>query len=922
MLRLARSSTFCNTLSIELLLLGSPELLVDGLPVQVDTRKAIAIVAMLAEDATASRDSIAAMLWPESDESRARSALRRTLSALRSALGDVSFSADRRQVILSDTVKSDVAEFRAALRAVKDHAHGQVDVCQGCMPVLEDAASLYRGDFLAGFSLRDAPAFEDWVRPLVERYRLDAGDVAERLSAGRASLGDYRGAIEAAKRWIELDSLHEPAYRNLMLLSAWAGDRAGAVEAYRSCVSVLSAELGVSPLEETTELYEAILDEDLPPAPGPRRRVRMESGPPVVPLGVELLGRDEELGVLASELERMADGPGVVVLTGNTWCGKTRVLEEAAAVAQGAGRRVLIARGYRSERSLPYGIAVQLLRAAQANDWYDEASLPTWVRAEVSRLLPELAPDGPRTEPLSESLLLEAVTFLVGRIATVSGLLVVIDDALWVDAASATMLSYARRRLGDAPVLFLLAMRADVSPLGAGAPEVEGLTADATIIVLDPLTADDLASSIPDPAARYDLIERTGGIPVLVAEYLGGARAEAPTGGVRRYVEAMLAGLDGLSQQVLAAAAAVDGVFDVHLLRSVSGRAETEVVDAVETLLRRRVLREVPGLGGFGFALDGIGAAVYSSLSPVRLRLLHGRAAQAFREMAGDPDAVRAATIARHVRLSGDDGAASTWYATAGHLAAEVFALSEAEASFREALALDHPDPTHLRLALGEVLLIGGRYSDALDVFQVAAATADGPDRSLAEHRIGEVHRRLGRFDLAEQHFRLAEAEHPDPSSLFADWALLRHRQGGGKHAVDLAERGVALANAAGDRRAESRARDILGIVADDASELEQALALAGDDPMLRMAALNSLAYAVAADDPTRALDAVEEALVLAGTVGDRHRQAALLNHLADLLHRLGRRPESEAALTEAVRLFADIQPDSWEPEVWLLTRW
>ncbi len=921
MLRGQPSSTFCNTL-IELRLLGSPELLVDGVPARVDTRKAIAIVALLVEEPSVARDTIAALLWPESDETRARSALRRTLSALRSALGESVLVADRRQVVLSSDVVSDVSEFRLALRSVREHDHGQADVCGQCLPQLDRAASLYRGDFLAGFSLRDAPEFEDWIRPILERLRMDAGDVAERLSAGRAAAGDYRAAVDAARRWIELDPLHEPAHRNLMLLSAWAGDRVGAVEAYRHCVAVLNTELGVSPLDETTELYEAILDEDLPPAPGPRRRVRMESSSPRGPAGTRLLGRSAAFDLLEEELALAEGSPRMAVLTGTTWCGKTRVLEEFADRARGSGRRVLVARGYRGERSLPYGTVVQLLRLAHSEGWFDGEPLPEWARQEVSRLLPDLTPDGPRTDPLSESLLFEAVAVLIRTVAAGPGLVIGIDDGMWIDAASVSMLSYVRRRLDDVPVLFLIAVRSEAE-VGSGLDSsLDELTTGATVVVLDPLGPDDLIGLIDSPAARDDLIERTAGIPVLVAEYLVGERSEASTGGIRRYVAAMLRALDGLSHQVLSAASVLDGVFDVALLRSVSGRSEAEVVDAVEVLLHRGVVRDVPGVSGFGFSLDGLGAAVYGGLSPVRLRLLHGRAAQAFVGHPGEPDAAMLATVARHLHLAGNHASAAEWYSRAGHAAAEVFALAEAEASFRSAIALEHPMPEALRLALGNVLMIAGNYAEALDVLQVASATAAGAPFALAEHRIGEVHRRLGHFDQAELHFRMAEDDHPDPSSLYADWALLQHRREGGDQAVALARRSVDLANQSGDRRAESRARDILGIVSDDRSHLEAALELAGEDPMLRMAALNSLAYTTATDDPASALGVVEEAIALSLTVGDLHRRAALLNHKADLLHRLGRRAESESALTEAVRLFAGIEPHAWEPEVWLLTRW
>ena len=100
--------------------------------------------------------------------------------------------------------------------------------------------------------------------------------------------------------------LHEPAHRLLMLLNAWAGDRPGALEAYRRFVAVANTELGVAPLEETTELYEAILDEDLPPAPGVRRRVVAHQATAPVPVN-GLLDRETEFSGLRAALDTVDD---------------------------------------------------------------------------------------------------------------------------------------------------------------------------------------------------------------------------------------------------------------------------------------------------------------------------------------------------------------------------------------------------------------------------------------------------------------------------------------------------------------------------------------------------------------------------------------------------------------------------------------
>ena len=75
---------------LELLLLGAPRVVLDGVPVTFDTRKAIALLAYLAVTGQPQqRDALAALLWPEADQPHARGALRRTLSVLHAALSEV-----------------------------------------------------------------------------------------------------------------------------------------------------------------------------------------------------------------------------------------------------------------------------------------------------------------------------------------------------------------------------------------------------------------------------------------------------------------------------------------------------------------------------------------------------------------------------------------------------------------------------------------------------------------------------------------------------------------------------------------------------------------------------------------------------------------------------------------------------------------
>ncbi len=274
---------------LTLLLLGPPRVERDGEPISVDRRKAPALVAYLAITGRShSRDSLATLFWPELDQGRARAGLRRTLSALKKALGEGFLDVDRETVGLNRDAKIwlDVAAFQERLAECRTHAHPPEQVCPACLPLLTEAVALYRDDFLAGFTLRDSPGFDDWQFFHTEGLRDELAGALKRLAHAHGLRGEFEfeQAIAYARRWLALDPLHEPAHRCLMQLYAQSGQRAAALRQYAECERVLAQELSLPPEEESTRLYEAIKEKrDLPPPDtftSPQPTARKHNRPP------------------------------------------------------------------------------------------------------------------------------------------------------------------------------------------------------------------------------------------------------------------------------------------------------------------------------------------------------------------------------------------------------------------------------------------------------------------------------------------------------------------------------------------------------------------------------------------------------------------------------------------------------------------
>ncbi len=877
-------------------MLGPPLVAVDGLPIVVDTRKAIALLAYLAVSVVAAtRDELVALFWPESDPDKGRSALRRTLSTLRTALNDRWIESDRFRIGLSrDGVVLDLE----GAGLIIDHDHDRQIACSRCIAPLTEMVALHRGSFMEGFTVAASPEFDQWLTLLQQTHSRNHRDLLERLANAHAGAGDFSTAASVARRRLELDPLDEAAHRQLMLALAWAGDRSAAMAAYRSCVGVLDRELGVPPLEETIDLADAILSEDLPRMRGvvktPVQRVQSARAP-------ALIGRQPELEVLAQA------GRTCVFISGEMGIGKSALLE---AFAEADRRSVLTGRGHESERAVPYGVIAQLARASLS---HAKPDIPDWAAIELSRVVPEFGVDGASSalDPLAaERRLLDAVvTFLAeaSRNNTVA-----IDDVQWLDQPSAVALATAALGVAAHDALFVLCGRWNEVPSDSAVRSIA-----ATTIELGPLTAEQsvaLARSagfgVEDAA---ELMRRTGGIPLFLVADLDGPGGQQ----VKAAPMARVDRLDQLARQVLAAASIDDGPVDLDWLRAISGRSEDELTDAIETLVGGGFLRERPGHVVFPHEIQR--ACVYEQTSLARRRLLHRRAS-----LIGSDDATSVrgvATAARHAHLAGDDVLAASLHLQAAELSRPAFDL--AAEHYQTALGLGHPHRVFIHRRLGEIAMLRGEYGSALQELEKAASDDFDPE---VEHLIGEVHRRLGRWDLAERHFRIAHDRHPSPSFLLADWALLVDRLGERERAVELARDAV---DAADDDREAARALNVMGLLAADRVEarglLEESVRRAGGDPILRLASVHSLSLVVEeAGDAAGAIELTLQALELAVQTGDRHRQAALHSRLADLYHLLGDEERSRAELTRSVTLFGEVGSGSGqiEPEVWMLTRW
>lgn len=256
----------------------------DGREIAVASRKAQGMLAVLAAHSPAaiSRERMAAMLWGDLAEERARHSLRQVLAALRRDAPIVGASGDT-LCLDSRVCTSDTAEF-AALAA--STAPGE----------LERALALHAGAFLDGLATKEE-AFEEWLGAERTRLAKAALEAMMRLAAQHAGQGEDEAAVRLLQRLLAADPINEDAHRALMRSLQALGRRSEALQQYQLCRELLLKQLQVEPDAATQALHESMRKSSATPV-GAKAR-----GQPVVAvLPFANVARAPELDALAASM--------------------------------------------------------------------------------------------------------------------------------------------------------------------------------------------------------------------------------------------------------------------------------------------------------------------------------------------------------------------------------------------------------------------------------------------------------------------------------------------------------------------------------------------------------------------------------------------------------------------------------------------
>ena len=695
-------------------LLGALQVEVNGVVIESPaSQRPWAVFAYLAlAPRPVARAELAATFWPDVLDQSARASLRSALWALRRRLGDA-LAVDGERAGLRDEpgLWVDVREFERL--AAGDPAA---------------ALELRRGDLLEGLE-------DDWAVAARDRHRERVIELLEVLASAAEERGDVREAIELTRRQVECDRFDEDAHRRLITRLDRAGDRAGAMRAYRGLAERLRRELGVAPSARTRELVERLRTATPahpiagvpPPAPGP----------PAVPESTALLGRERELGELEETWAAVCAGSGAAaVLRGEAGIGKTRLASELRSRARASGGLTAVSAALDLGGVAPLSLWAELIRellpslpAPPADAaWPDDlailaAELPAHFARGGGPPSAAVAPDLLRTR------LFEAVVSLLDHAAGRAPVLLVLEDVHTADAPSLELAGYAARRVAGLRVMVLITRRE--LPRSADADRLEHALRARGLLAceldLGPLDASAVAALARDAARLSDadverVVERSEGNALLAVETaraLGRGREDvAPS--LRGSVRGTLASLEADARELVElAAVAARPIEAVELGWLPLTEPEEAATDALQSGL---LLAAGDGIA-FRHAL--LRDAVYEEIAEPRRRGLHQRWAHTLLASERAGAIPRPAEVARHLRLARADAEAVPQLVRAAADARALAALEQAVAYLEEALSIA-PLRADVWLEVGELEAWRGRRDQAESAFARALALLEG----------------------------------------------------------------------------------------------------------------------------------------------------------------------------------------------------
>ncbi|HNR01996.1 MAG TPA: AAA family ATPase [Anaerolineaceae bacterium] len=725
-----------STPKLNILLLGPPEVTLDGKPVLIKRRLNRALLFYLAaQKIPVTREEVCSLFWPDEPEDVARKNLREALSRLRTSLGmnDLLISNGEQLSLNPETTWVDYREMDRIITPLinSSEMHNKATLPEWMVAQLKNGIAFCRTNhFMQGTALSRATGFENWLEMNNQAYHFARIKVIDRLIDHYISSGNLEEALVWLGKATEVNPLDEDVNYLTLICLRDTGRMQELIE-----FATYLEKLYLQQEEPLPERFTKLKNEAL--AGKEMGKINISNWPGEENIEAPYISREDELETLNRALRRR----GVVQVRREAGVGKTRLLKQFF-TSQPFAPRLFYCRAHPLGQKVPfYTIAHPLRDQMQDAEWQalnpDDQRLLSHFYHNVFQGPGALRLPVPQGEMLP---VMEDVFFaflnLMKICASRRPLLFILDDTMWMDLASISLVDFLIEKnfFSDYGLLVI-----------ATSPEVENPDVDALLqrtsssrnyetITLEPLQERETSLFVqramgkaPGEQLVKEILRLTGGKPYYLLECLrnmklkkteieqmSGLEECTPPESIIAIVKEKINGLSRESVSLLSAAAILGREFQVDVIEEMTGTTGMNLVDCIQELSRAGFIRVNPEDGiiaGYVFKHDVEREIVVGLLGPAARRHLHLRAAAALKKRRK----IRPHNlidIATHFDAAGEVEKAVAAWLEAGRYARSQYSKENTYTAYGRALKLICNSPSGFNeLLIYEVVNEWGNYA-------------------------------------------------------------------------------------------------------------------------------------------------------------------------------------------------------------------
>lgn len=604
-------------------LFGTPTIKKDEETIFLPFRKAEALFYYLVVNRQATRDELVSLLWGDIEEETARKNLRHAMYKIRKVFDeDIIISPQKSIVMLNPEIdlESDLKVF------LEDE---------------EKSTEVYTGEFLQGFLVKDAQAFEDWMFQIRDSYKgLYSTKLYQRMIQFIEAEEDDK-VEEYARRLIQADIFDERGYRALMRLYNKQGSKTKAMEVYHKLWELLEEELGITPDHKTKELYKEIeLQQD------------EEDSSDKDHLKNFFYGRIRETQLIKHHFKAFINNKpfSSIIITGEAGIGKTCLKDRCLRMFKEEDFYLLQSSCYQAEEEYflkPWNPIFTVISKIIKEE---DIPIPTLWRDILSSIFPAFASENTSfhvnmVEEMNQykyRVVEEAVIGLFQRMSQRKKILLVFEDLQWIDAMSLSLLSSILLQDHNNSIFFIGTCRDNyVSKIDMFMTKMKKYDLLEEIYLprfLISEVEDFIHKALPtlkiDQGMLKEIYKETEGNTFFIMEYLNSIGREKSFKKITPKMEDVLKSrfLD-VSREGKKLLNIISLFFDkapLDILQVLMNKDPLEVMDIAEDLYNRKIITEIEGAGeiGFQFTHSKLREYIYMQQSSAMRRVLHSKVAQ------------------------------------------------------------------------------------------------------------------------------------------------------------------------------------------------------------------------------------------------------------------------------------------------------